>query len=77
MMIDDQTLNEYRQAGIKVRVVRDILEMNDVKGIVVAWDEENVMIRKQNRRIVKVKRSYLFQPFDEPRRLPPGLLTEE
>lgn len=76
MMIDDQALNDYREAGTKVRVVRDILEMNDVKGIVVAWDEEHVMIRKQNRRVMKVKRSYLIQPFDEPRRLPPGLLED-
>ncbi|MCG7406084.1 hypothetical protein MH117_01535 [Paenibacillus sp. ACRRX] len=74
--MDEQLLDQYRQQGILVRVVRDLLEINDVKGIVVAWDDDSIMIRKPNRRIVKLKRSYLVQPIEEPRKLPPGLLEE-
>ncbi|MFD2613209.1 hypothetical protein [Paenibacillus gansuensis] len=68
-MITDEQLDEYRINSTKLRVVRDALETNDVKGIVVAWDEESVMIRKQNRRIVKLDRSYIYQPADEERAL--------
>ena len=73
-VISDEQLDHYRQEGILVRVVRDILESNDVKGYVVAWDEHTVMIRKPSRRIVKLKRQYHYQPFDETRKLPEGLL---
>ncbi|MBG9794416.1 hypothetical protein ABD76_18645 [Paenibacillus dendritiformis] len=66
-MMDEMMLNRFRQEGTKVRVVRDMLEANDVIGIVVAWSEDEVMIRKRNRRIVKLSRSYLIQPFSEPR----------
>ncbi|MCR8843355.1 hypothetical protein NQ117_06640 [Paenibacillus sp. SC116] len=74
--MDELTLNQYRNDGTFVRVVRDFLEINDVKGYVVAWDDETVMIRRRNRRVVKLKRSYFIQRMDEPRQLPPGLLEE-
>ncbi|BFH69896.1 MAG: hypothetical protein E6230_14265 [Paenibacillus dendritiformis] len=66
-MMDEKMLDRFRQEGTKVRVVRDMLEANDVIGIVVAWSHDEVMIRKRNRRIVKLSRSYLIQPFSEPR----------
>ena len=50
-MISDTELDALRLSGEKVRVVRDELESNDVKGIVVAWDGEQVLIRRQNRRV--------------------------
>lgn len=61
-MITDDQLNEYRVSGEPVRVVRDDLESNDVMGIVVAWDNEKVMIRKKSRRVVQLSRSYLYVP---------------
>ncbi|MDQ0195912.1 hypothetical protein [Paenibacillus wynnii] len=66
-MISDDQLNEYRISGEKIRVVRDGLESNDVKGIVLAWDDTQVMVRRPNRRVVKLDRNYIFQPFTEPR----------
>ncbi|MCJ8010400.1 hypothetical protein MUG84_01415 [Paenibacillus sp. KQZ6P-2] len=66
-MITDDQLNNYRLSGEMVRVVRDNLEENDVKGIVVAWNDEQVMIRRRNRKVVKLDRSYIYQPLDEPR----------
>ncbi|MFS1512024.1 hypothetical protein VQL36_06250 [Chengkuizengella sp. SCS-71B] len=66
-MINDEQLNEYRISGILIRVIRDNDEKNDVKGNVVAWDSEVVMIRKRNRKIVKLSREYLYQPFENER----------
>ncbi|EXX84875.1 hypothetical protein BG53_10135 [Paenibacillus darwinianus] len=66
-MIEENVLDRYRLQGTKVRVVRDGLEMNDVVGIVVAWDNDSVMIRKPNRRVVKLSRIYDYRPADEPR----------
>ncbi|WP_028547819.1 hypothetical protein [Paenibacillus sp. UNC451MF] len=66
-MISEEQLDHYRVEGTKLRVVRDADPVNDVKGIVVAWDDKTVMIRKQNRRIVKLDRSYHYQPFIEER----------
>ncbi|WP_282936666.1 hypothetical protein [Paenibacillus sp. RC67] len=66
-MISEEQLDHYRVEGTKLRVVRDADPVNDVKGIVVAWDDTTVMIRKQNRRIVKLDRSYHYQPFTEER----------
>ncbi|WP_372663815.1 hypothetical protein [Cohnella sp.] len=65
-MNDDQ-LDHYRVEGTKVRVVRDALEQNDVVGIVVAWDDEHLLIRRPNRKVVKVKRAYEIQLASEPR----------
>ena len=69
-MMEEAELDRYRVEGTFVRVIRDILEMNDVRGFVVAWDDENVMIRKRNRRVVKLSRSYAIQPADVPRTVP-------
>ncbi|TDF95901.1 hypothetical protein [Paenibacillus piri] len=62
-MISEELLDQYRVEGTLLRVVRDADPKNDVKGIVVAWDDETVMIRKQNRRIVKLDRNHHYQPF--------------
>ncbi|OUM95162.1 MAG: hypothetical protein A9Z00_14465 [Thermobacillus sp. ZCTH02-B1] len=66
-MMTDEELDAWRIAGTTVRIVRDALEENDVIGLVVAWDDKDVLIRKPNRRVVKVSRSYRIQPADEPR----------
>lgn len=66
-MVSDEQLNEYRLNGTKVRVIRDNSEANDVKGIVVAWNEEEMIIRKQNRRVVKLSRKYIVVPADAKR----------
>ncbi|MCD9025598.1 hypothetical protein [Cohnella silvisoli] len=66
-MVNDDQLDHFRVEGTKVRVVRDALEQNDVVGIVVAWDEEQLLIRRPNRKVVKVKRSYDIQLASEPR----------
>ena len=70
MIITDEQLDTYRVNGDKIRVVRDGLESNDVKGIVVAWNSEQVMIRRQNRKVVKLDRNYSYQLFTEPRVTP-------
>ncbi|WIV20673.1 MULTISPECIES: hypothetical protein [Paenibacillus] len=69
-MITDERLNELRESGERVRVVRDNLEVNDVVGIIVAWSDEQIMVRKRNRRIVKLDRNYLIQLESEPRQSP-------
>ncbi|WP_274650251.1 hypothetical protein [Paenibacillus humicola] len=66
-MISEEELDAYRLNGTQVRVVRDALEMNDVVGTVVAWDAESVVIRKANRRVVKLSRSYRYEPASQPR----------
>lgn len=66
-MISEDQLNEYRVSGEMIRVVRDNLESNDVIGIVVAWDDSSVMIRKKSRRVVKLNRSYVYLPSTEER----------
>jgi len=72
-VVSEQQLDQYRLEGTQVRVVRDALEMNDVIGIVVAWDDEIVALRKASRRIVKLSRSYLYEPASQPRTLIAGL----
>lgn len=69
-MISDQELNAYRLSGEKVRVIRDSLQSNDVRGIVVAWDDSQVVIRKSNKNVVKLDRNYIYQPASEPREFP-------
>ncbi|KAA9003927.1 hypothetical protein F4V43_10935 [Paenibacillus spiritus] len=66
-MISDEELNAYRLSGEKVRVVRDGLDSNDVRGIVLAWNDKEVMIRRPNRNVVKLSRDYLIMPAKEPR----------
>lgn len=57
--IDDR-LNELRLSGKLVRIVRDAVPENDVIGYVVAWDETDVLIRKRNRKVIKVAKTYEF-----------------
>ncbi|WP_409345821.1 hypothetical protein [Paenibacillus sp. MBLB4367] len=66
-MITDEELDRFRLDNTKVRIIRDAEEANDVKGFVVAWDEKTVLIRKQNRRVLKLDRSYTYKPLGEPR----------
>lgn len=66
-MISDEELNEFRLSSEKVRVVRDAIEANDIRGIVVAWDDTHVLIRKPNRNVVKLDRNYIYRPAQEPR----------
>ncbi|HEY8530125.1 MAG: hypothetical protein BAA02_03405 [Paenibacillaceae bacterium ZCTH02-B3] len=70
-MVTDEQLDRYRVEGTLVRVVRDALEMNDVIGYVVAWDDSHMLIRKENRRVVKLPRVYTVVPADGPR---PGVV---
>lgn len=69
-MISDEELNKFRVEGLKVRVVRDAERDNDVRGLVVAWNDDKVMIRKPNRRVVELKRSYFYQLASEERIVP-------
>jgi RNase P/RNase MRP subunit p29 len=66
-MISEEQLDQYRVDGTRLRVVRDADPKNDVRGIVVAWDDNTVAIRKQNRNIVKLNRKYHYQPLTEER----------
>ena len=58
MMISEEQLDQYRVDSTLLRVIRDVSPTNDVRGIVVAWDDETVLIRKKNRKVVKLARSY-------------------
>lgn len=60
-MISDEQLESLRQSGVKVRVVRDANPDNDVRGYVVAWDDKEVLIRRPNRRVIKLSREYTFE----------------
>jgi hypothetical protein len=66
-MISDEQLDRYRVEGTLLRVIRDASPDNDVRGIVVAWDDEYVLIRKRNKHVVKLKRNYRYQPDTEER----------
>lgn len=66
-MLSDEQLNAFRISGEKVRVVRDGLKENDIRGIVVAWDDKQVLIRRPNRNVVKLDRNYIIQPSKEER----------
>ncbi|AOZ94002.1 hypothetical protein [Paenibacillus crassostreae] len=66
-MISDEQLNAFRVSGEKVRVVRDSIQSNDIRGIVVAWDANQVLIRRPNRNVVKLDRNYIYQLAREPR----------
>jgi RNase P/RNase MRP subunit p29 len=63
-MISEEQLESLRQSGRKVRVIRDANPENDVKGYVVAWDDKEVLIRRGNRRVVKLSREYTFEIID-------------
>lgn len=66
-VISEEQLDRFRVSGETVRVVRDEMEVNDVHGIVVAWDESSVVIRRPNRRVVKLSRIYSYAPASEAR----------
>ena len=66
-MISDELLDQYRVEGTIVRVVRDADPANDVIGIVVAWNDRSVLIRKPNRKVVQLDRHYLYVPADKDR----------
>lgn len=72
-MITDEQLDTYRIEGTLLRIVRDENRENDVRGYVVAWDESSVLIRKRTRKVVKLDRRYVYQPYSEPRALPPSI----
>ncbi|MEK4510059.1 hypothetical protein EJP82_20015 [Paenibacillus anaericanus] len=73
-MITDEELNAFRLSGEKVRVTRDAIEANDIRGIVVAWNDTQVMIRRPNRNVVKLDRNYIYRPSREPRVSPLDLV---
>lgn len=66
-MISDEELDAFRVNGEKVRVVRDSIASNDIRGIVVAWDANQVLVRRPNRNVVKLDRNYIYQSAKEPR----------
>ena len=66
-MLSDEELNAYRVNGTKVRVIRDNVASNDVRGVIVAWNEDELIIRKQNRNVVKLPRQYTIIPADADR----------
>lgn len=66
-MIDEQLLDKYRIEGTLVRVIRDANEENDVIGQVVAWSDTELLLRKANRRVVKLSRNYTVIPADAER----------
>lgn len=69
-MLTDEQLNEYRVQNIRVRVIRDANVRNDVKGFITAWNDEFLLIRKGNRKVVKLPRHYHIQPLTEERVMP-------
>ncbi|OMF37050.1 hypothetical protein BK133_07525 [Paenibacillus sp. FSL H8-0548] len=69
-MISEEQLDKFRVSGETIRVVRDEMEVNDVHGIVVAWDDSSVVIRRPNRRVVKLSRIYSYAPVSEERAKP-------
>jgi hypothetical protein len=66
-VISEEQLDSYRVEGTPVRVVRDGIETNDVIGIIVAWDEGTVVVRKVSRKVVKLSRGYIYEPASAPR----------
>ncbi|MFC5452501.1 hypothetical protein [Paenibacillus aestuarii] len=74
-MISEDQLDIYRVESTLLRVIRDVNSANDVRGIVVAWDDDTVLIRKKNRRVVKLARSYVYQPYEEAR--PPEFMLPQ
>lgn len=75
-MITDEELERFRIEEIKVRVVRDYNPDNDVRGFVIAWDDQFVLVRKPSRNVVKLSRNYFYQPAREERKWDPSLLGQ-
>lgn len=74
-MISEDELDLYRVESTLLRVIRDVSPTNDVRGIVVAWDDEHVLIRKKNRRVVKLSRGYVYQRYEDER--PPEFMLPQ
>ncbi|MDD9265521.1 hypothetical protein ACFPES_00605 [Paenibacillus sp. GCM10023248] len=74
-MISEEQLDQFRIESTLLRVIRDVSPRNDVRGIVVAWDDESVLIRKKNRRVVKLSRHYVYQPYEAER--PPEFMLPQ
>jgi RNase P/RNase MRP subunit p29 len=66
-MVDDQQLDALRLTGERIRVVRDVNPENDVLGWLVAWNDQEIIVRKANKKVVKLKRSYAIQSVHEAR----------
>jgi len=66
-LISEEQLDLFRQNGNSVRAIRDEMEVNDVIGIVVAWDDTHVVLRRPNRRVIKLSRSYTFEDTSQDR----------
>ncbi|GMK38094.1 hypothetical protein PCCS19_11480 [Paenibacillus sp. CCS19] len=69
-MITEEQLDAFRQSGEPVRVVRDGLAANDVYGIIVAWDDSSLVLRKVNKRVVKLSRDYTLERAADDRSVP-------
>ncbi|MBC8079510.1 MAG: hypothetical protein H7X86_04145 [Gorillibacterium sp.] len=67
-MISEEQLDQFRLEGIQVRVIRDADPVNDIKGYVMAWNDQLVMIKKLNKKVLKLDRQYQYQPWDLLRR---------
>lgn len=61
-MVTDEELNRFRLSGEKIRVQRDSDPQNDVRGVIIAWDEKYVILRKPNRNLLKLPRYYIYSP---------------
>ncbi|MCL6457503.1 MAG: hypothetical protein K6T85_05800 [Gorillibacterium sp.] len=66
-MISEELLDQFRLEGTKVRVIRDADPINDIKGYVMAWNDQLVMLKKLNKKVLKLDRQYQYQPWDLPR----------
>lgn len=66
-MITDEQLDKFRIEGTLIRVIRDQNEENDIRGFIIAWDDELIALRKRNRKIMRLSRNYTYQPASEPR----------
>ena len=77
-MITDEQLDRFRVEGTLIRVVRDANRENDIRGYVVAWDENTVLIRKRSTKgLVKLDRHrYVYQRYDEERVVPPAVIGD-
>ncbi len=60
-MVTDDMLDHWRMNGTLIRVVRDYNPENDVIGWIAAWNEKKVLIRKRNKKVVEIARTYTFQ----------------
>ncbi|MBD3918553.1 hypothetical protein H8B09_07300 [Paenibacillus sp. PR3] len=76
-MITEEQLDAFRQSGEPVRVVRDGLAANDVYGIIVAWDDSSLVLRKVNKRVVKLSREYTLERAADDRSVPDVMRDED